>query len=285
MICKSISDILKNSFNIEPPRILGNKFYSKISLGQSKTQLLYQSSTIQNWQLNESTSSIILTINKDISQFKEHISRKIIQNKTQWFSSDSDITMSFLQRMFENNNELQCKLPDKQILNDKSKYVIYNKSKERKDITDLKNAKSMICILHIKGLIMTSTNLELDININQIMILDQKSKVQVQFNGSTPENIEDKKGYESESDDELELEFDTDISDNEIIKIKQPNEIYYELYIEALKVAYRAHKIALKKMEEASLIQKSYGLRKLSFDIFEKNDDNGDDDDDDMEDD
>jgi hypothetical protein len=180
---------------------------------------------------------------------------------------------------------------------------IYNENEDVLIIDDVKDDTNIISILEVSGIKFTSRNFQIYIEVKQIMVLNndkifekcliKHKKTEETFNESPnrefqseslffekkdpvtniEESLEDLENIEIKIDtnptpsnnpeDLIEITDDLNLENIEAIKLKKPNQVYYEMYKVARQKAKEAKKNAIIAFLEAKNIKKTYMLDNL----------------------
>ena len=105
---------------------------------------------------------------------EEKIKELLLEKSSNWFISEmekDDIDEYFnpLLRQYKiNNNLLRVQLNNKKNAKD---CIIFDENEDIKSYDDVYN-RNMDCIIHIKGILFTSTSFQIDIELKQVLLLD-----------------------------------------------------------------------------------------------------------------
>ena len=241
----SYKDIICEDLTFTNPERLGNCYicnlYNDDELVYVQTPLLEVSNI--NLQEDDEDNYIEVTCeNKQFIDFLLEMDENCIQstfnNSEEWFKKDipyEAIEKMYKEKIIESNDEetsyqTRFKLP---ILNNKVQCNIYNKDREIIDIEELKS-KSVIMILHFKGLKILKDSFSLDCYINQIKEIDTK-KYNILNNYAIIEDEEDETIDENMFSEEIQEVLNSEKLEKEKMerikmeKLEQINKLKEEL--------------------------------------------------------
>jgi hypothetical protein len=236
-----------------------------------------------------------------IEQLESKCQELIYEKSDDWFENKldkSDIEGAFTSpiRIFKSGKNYLLRVNTK-LTQPSSAYAvkIYNENEETLTTEDIKEDTNIISILEIQGIKFTSRNFQIEIEIKQIMVINNDKIFEKclikhssqQTNESEKEKESEKKEKESEKkekdedieepleefdfknenpDDLIELNISSVLetyNKDDTIKLKKPNQVYYEIYKVARKKAKDAKKQAIVAFLEAKSIKKTYMLDDL----------------------
>jgi hypothetical protein len=177
----SYKDLLIDDMTFSNPERIGNSYmcnlYHDDSLVYVQTPIL----KIININLSDEEDENYIEVSTDNKSFidfllemEDNCVKCTFNNSNEWFKKDipyEAIDNMYKEKdVYEDDNKYltKFKLP---VLNNNIQCNIFNKDKEIVDIKDL-NEKSIIMILHFKGLKILKESFHLDCYINQIKVID-----------------------------------------------------------------------------------------------------------------
>lgn len=163
--------------------------------------------------------------------------------------------------------------------------LIYDENERNLESSVINEKTEFIPLVHIEGIKFSSKSFQIEINVRQIMIMSLEDNIKNNClikNKNLPNNLEngDNKtletlenkqldNLEDRGDDnnldelgeisEINLDVET-IDNNDNISLKNPNEVYYEIYKAAYDKAKQIKKAALEAHMEANKIKLKYNL-------------------------
>jgi len=156
---------------------------------------------------------------KFIDELEEYNIKYTYNNCEEWFKKD--IPYDAIEYMYENidtdDNKLRIDLP---YIKEKLQCKIFNDLKKCIDISELKENKNIILILHFKGLKILKENFHLDFYINQIKLLNNEYNILSEYS-----IIDDEEYYQTKS-------IDDNIFDEEIQNVIKNDELKKQKEIE-----------------------------------------------------
>lgn len=274
-----------------PSGIQGGAYFSKILVNDDKLLIQTPKSTTKNGITTTDKKNCVdfmfdveqTDFSEWIESFEKKIKELIYQRKDAWFTSEmcmEDIeyfftpmtraykTKHYLLRAFEQKNKLFKS-------ERKYNFGIYEENGEETTEDELTNANTQcMSLLEIQGLKFTSNSFRIEVSISQIMIVKEKMNEQcmikkmhkeepvVKLNEIQEVNIVDVPEIQ-----EVNIIPSAQFNDDEPISLKQPNEVYYEIYREARKKAKIAKNVAIKAYLEAKRIKNTYILEDFDSDV------------------
>lgn len=232
-------DIIKNykAFNFDnislatPVRIQGGSYYSKIQINDEHPFFIQTPKCSTKNGIIESgkrtyTDLILNDEHNVFIQFILDIEKQVKKNlqikNSSWFENsmdDEDIEYFFntnLKSYRQHNYLFRTFIANSKTLTSMSNIQIYDDNEEEKSFDDVKD-NTVISIIHLKGVKFTSSSFNIDIELKQVMILNDKPLFSKKL--ITKENLEKNTLLTSDDLEENKIEFvienDEDGSDND----------------------------------------------------------------------
>lgn len=243
-----------------------------------------------------------------LQQLEKHIKSRILEHNDTWFSSsmeEEDIEEFFSSsfRKYKGEQDLvRC------YVKEESKDIkIFDEEENVLEMKDIQE-RDLICILQFDGIKITNTSISLHPYIKQILVLEKEEQVmkkclinkKVLFSDTLEKRESDtsEKKDIPEKDDTLEkrenelipvpedleepqtfpeMEECTDAilpqDTSDVIKLKEPNKVYYDLYKDIRKRIKYAKKLVVEGYLEARRIKKMYLLDELENESSDEEED------------
>ena len=231
-----------------------------------------------------------------INNIEDNIKSKLYSKGDLWFYSsldEDDIEQFFhpICKPYRNNYCIRVNLLEK---NEVPECVIFNEDEEIKGYNEVKN-RYFDCIIHIKGIRFTNNSFHVDIELKQVLLLNNDeisiTKLDQCLLKSKPHSIQDEDidgethsnkildsfspqllltDYEKISDDldnkshverpviEEYIVQSNAIDKNNTVRIKEPIEVYKELYAKMCKKAQQSKQDYIQATRSAELIKQEY---------------------------
>lgn len=314
----SVSDHITNVSLNNPGRLQGGSYFSKISIDNNPLYLKIENHyTDGGVQYTENKSYIDIVFDNDSLKYikwfydlEELIKQEIRRNNKEWFSTsidNSDIDY-FYNSCLKNTQKCILMRTHIQYKNNQSCCSVFDENKVTTSLDSIKN-QCLSTIIHIKGVHMTNTSFQLELENKQILIIEkddafstcllEKSTYQDQYqentqttyvvsesdivpyleNTQTQESDEEKKiqsNEPSESKNQGEIcEFSINIDKipkNDTITIKNTRQIYKNEYENAKLKALESRKEAIRSYIEIQKLKEKYMISS-SDDSEESSDD------------
>jgi len=218
-----------------------------------------------------------------IDQFESLCQDRIFENREKWFEStlekhDIENSFSSVIKLYRAGKQYSMRVNIPTRLG-KSVLKVYNEQEEDINIDLLKEGSSVIAILEFQGIKCSARNFQVEVEVKQMMLLSDVNifenclfskkgqPAKVEHMEKDKEDLEEEEKKEEEDEEEKKeedadmCEVDLSYSDqNDVVKIKEPNEAYYTMYREAKKKAIIARDMALAHYLEAKRIKIQYSL-------------------------
>ncbi len=283
-----------------PKPIQNNSFFTKITMNNDKPLYLQMPKCLTKQAIiNAKTGNFCDLMyerdkNKDLLHWIEQMEvccqDKINENKKLWFQTEFtrdeiETMMSPIVRLYKAGQYALIRtFINKSIHTGKYKYNVYNENEESIELDSFGADVSIIPLILIDGIIFTSRSFEIDIKLIQIMVLNNSIQsiciikkpetlldVVVNNNEDTLclDKVEDtlcldkqvfNKVIDKDIVEEVQLDYNT-IS--ETIKLRRPDEVYYEIYRVARDKAKHLRKVAMDAYLEAKGIRVKYKLTEI----------------------
>ena len=225
-----------------------------------------------------------------ITKVEEKIQEMIFKKHEIWFANTDlemeDIQNSFISpvKVYKGKNYLMRANLNSLRNNIDNIVPIFNEKEVAKDLEDITTDSDIITILEILGIKFSQRYFQLEINIKQIMIMENAPMFENCLIKTKEEDIKSEESKDTEESNNLEEvdleevdldsekkekivneldEFQINLDNNvvgENIELKKPNEIYMELYNNALEKAKDAKKAAIDAYLVAKNIKDTYAL-------------------------
>ena len=290
-----------------PSGIQGGAYFSKITMNDEQLLIQTPKSVTKNGITTTDKKncvdfmfSVEQSVFSDwIESFEKRIKELIYQRKDAWFTSemtmeDIDYFFTPMSRTYKTKNYLVRAFEQKNKMfktEKKYNFGVYGEDGEETTGDELANENTKcISILEIQGLKFTSNSFRIEVTISQIMVVKEKKmnehcmikKIDEQPQPPQPiqplQQPQTKITVEPEEIQEVNIEEIPEIqevnivpsaltSNDDPISLKQPNEVYFEIYREARKKAKFAKNLAIKAYLEAKRIKNTYLLEDFDSDI------------------
>ena len=290
-----------------PSGIQGGAYFSKITMNDEQLLIQTPKSVTKNGITTTDKKncvdfmfSVEQSVFSDwIESFEKRIKELIYQRKDAWFTSemtmeDIDYFFTPMSRTYKTKNYLVRAFEQKNKMfktEKKYNFGVYGEDGEETTGDELANENTKcISILEIQGLKFTSNSFRIEVTISQIMVVKEKKmneycmikKIDEQPQPpqpiQPPQQPQTKIMVEPEEIQEVNIEEIPEIqevnivpsaltSNDDPISLKQPNEVYFEIYREARKKAKFAKNLAIKAYLEAKRIKNTYLLEDFDSDI------------------
>tara|TARA_Y100000780_G_scaffold220301_1_gene227528 strand:- start:557 stop:1516 length:960 start_codon:yes stop_codon:yes gene_type:complete len=275
----------------KPKRLNGGEYFANIYLKDKPFYIQTPQCCSNNGIIYNSTKPYCdLIFNNDCEDFiqiiknvEEQIKQDLFKNNDKWFETKlelEDINYFFnsnikpyndkyLFRTFITNNKDITHTQNIQI------YDVNEENVDHKHVID----HDLVTIIHIKGVRFTNSSFYMDIDIKQILTLERNRNVETkieipdketlelnddigsidEYKGDSEVSNEDYENYDNDdNDDSASIDLETLSIDNDTIKIKEPSDIYNDLYKKAKDKAKEAKKQAVIAYLEAKNIKNAY---------------------------
>lgn len=284
----------------EPIGIQGGAILSKIDCsGRVLLQTPEASIPKFEFCKNESTHSLTLSFDINynetkhliewIKQFENKIKTQIYNSRDKWFDGDidrEDVEYFFQPSIKQTKNNasiriilsrlskpLRAKLENPRNCEEYGVHM-FNEQEEHLDFSDINTNEAFISMIEPIGVKFTSTSFHVVYHLRQLMMLSQSSreplinkclikpKSRKDTDADALARIKMKeKHVKPEPEAELKpVDIDIKTNDNETIQLKQPNQIYIDLYKDTRRKAKKAKREAEQAFLEAKQIKQSYQL-------------------------
>lgn len=288
-----------------PGRIQGGTYFSKLYFNKDAFFLKINDCTTKCGIVETGKkhyTDLLFTIHESeyidfFNLLEKHIKELLFQKATEWFSNKMEVDdvehfFNSCMRSYKTNKTLIRTY----VANADSiqKCTIFDENNVQTEYSEVKD-KRIACIICIKGIRFTSNSFQLDIENKQILLLEDrnvfsecliksqpsviaKSENENQITTANENENQITTANENENqittaNDELQ-EFNIDIDEtSEKITLKDPKEIYYEMYRVAKTKAKETRKQALRALLDAKQIKETYDLDDDSLDELDDDDD------------
>jgi len=278
----------------------GGTYFSKLTINNNDDQFYLQTPKCKTKQgiiktgKKKYTDLLFSELNSDfvemITKVEEKIQEMIFKKHEIWFANTDlemeDIQNSFISpvKVYKGKNYLMRANLNSLRNNIDNIVPIFNEKEVAKDLEDITTDSDIITILEILGIKFSQRYFQLEINIKQIMIMENAPMFENCLIKTKEEDIKSEESKDTEESNNLEEvdleevdldsekkekivneldEFQINLDNNvvgENIELKKPNEIYMELYNNALEKAKDAKKAAIDAYLVAKNIKDTYAL-------------------------
>ena len=278
----------------------GGTYFSKLTINNNDDQFYLQTPKCKTKQgivktgKKKYTDLLFSELNSDfvemITKVEEKIQEMIFKKHEIWFANTDlemeDIQNSFISpvKVYKGKNYLMRANLNSLRNNIDNIVPIFNEKEVAKDLEDITTDSDIITILEILGIKFSQRYFQLEINIKQIMIMENAPMFENCLIKTKEEDIKSEESKDTEESNNLEEvdleevdldsekkekivneldEFQINLDNNvvgENIELKKPNEIYMELYNNALEKAKDAKKAAIDAYLIAKNIKDTYAL-------------------------
>lgn len=223
---------------IEPKRLQGGTYFSQINYNENEFYLNIPKCNTKNGIVKTTKRSYIDLLYSDsntqliewIMNLEKKIKELILSKSNLWFDNDvssDDVDYLYnspLRSYKQKNYILRCYINQNDKLEKNSNLYIYDEDNNIKDIDDVKN-KEILSIIQIKGIRFTNDSFNLELEIKQIMILDDKP-IFSKFLIKKPQNknVDNFTDEESNDGDCLLIDHDNESNDNQSINDESNND-------------------------------------------------------------
>ncbi len=296
-----------------PKRIKGGAFYSKLFYKDRPITLQTTICRSKHGLVETNKKKYIDLLFKEnkntiiwLQQLEKHIKSRILEHNDTWFSSsmEEDDIEEFFSSSFRKYKGEQS-LVRCYVKEDSKDIKIFDEQENVLEMKDIQE-RDLICILQFDGIKITNTSISLHPYIKQILILEKEEQVMkkclinkkvlfsdtpekkdnnipVNKENETSENKEDElisvpedlEEHTTTSFPEMEECTDTLIPQDasDVIKLKEPNKVYYDMYKDIRKRIKYAKKLVVEGYLEARRIKKLYLLDELENESSDEEED------------
>ncbi len=282
-------DTLKNILAIENPIYQGNtNYFSKLILKETKKNLYFQlpkTKSKQGFVINGTKKYIEFIYTKNdkyifsfIENLESFLIEEILKNKDMWFYNSDTITyddieniMMPITKSYKNGNNILFKTYFNQ-----NKLVIYNENKEIIDHDKFSANDYIIPLINVNGIKFSNKNFVIDINLVQLLVISDEEEltnsllINISNENQKPKYLEKKNLKEEELKEENIIDIiditnnmTTNDKDSNYINIKSRENIYLEMYNDAITKAISLKKTAIESFLKAKKIKNDYDLGNL----------------------
>ena len=286
-----------------PIPLSGGSYFTKLSVAKGCKNLYIQLPKVTTKQgIMKNSHKVYCDLmfsssNKEVISWFEQLEKRcqdlIIQKKELWFHntvSDTDIDemMNPIIRPYKSGKYFLVRSSLKG-----GKCNIFDENEQLYNLENLTNNDEIIPLINLDGIRFNAKNIQIEITLTQLMVLipvqefEKKCLIKLhkldnlERNNISKENLEEnqKNNLEKNNDiqnldkkecldnnkprlEEIELEVNDNIN-NEFISLKDPMEVYKEIYKAAKKKAYELRKNALDAYLEAQNIKEKYSFQDM----------------------
>jgi hypothetical protein len=256
-----------------PVSLHGGMFYTKILHGHADNPLFLYTPrcNTRSGVMATATKQYVdlMFSNADLldwmSKLEEHLQSAVFDKRTTWFAEDveaDDIESVFIPvlKFKENKYALRAYLQQQGKLQ-ATPVQVYKENETPASLDELKPENDLLCIIDIQGIKYCQKSFVVLVGIKQIMIMDRTPlfsscliKPEARVEKATEGPVEDP------AEEPVEVEVvDLPEADGDL-QLKNPNEVYGEIYRSTVETARKAKEDAEKSLKFAFDLKQNYGL-------------------------